>query len=189
MVCLHVDTNSVIGRNLAISTKPKSVVFASPSLCMSLPFWLRPLALPSSGTRGECTIPGEAATTTERECSRAEHLWHHPRICKWPGISAKFHGDCFSCHNLKSVIPISTILWFSESLEKDLSNGVIKVYIWEIKVFANLAVPWIIYSPWSKAEKWQIMAPMKIWIEAHHLKGFFLSFQKIIKFLRLDQRY
>ncbi len=26
MVCLHVDTNSVIGRNLAISTKPKSVV-------------------------------------------------------------------------------------------------------------------------------------------------------------------
>ncbi len=41
------------------------------------------------------------------------------------------------------------ILWiqcqrFSESLEKDLSNGTIKVDIREIKVFANLAIPWII---------------------------------------------
>ncbi len=45
------------------------------------------------------------------------------------------------------------------------------------------------YSPWSEAEKWQIRAPMKFWIELHHLKGIFLSFQKIIKILTLDQMY
>ncbi len=44
-------------------------------------------------------------------------------------------------------------------------------------------------SPWSKAEKWQIMAPNKYWIKTHHLKGLFLSFQKIRKILTLDQRY
>ncbi len=38
----------------------------------------------------------------------------------------------------------SKILGFSESLESDLSNGTIKVDIGEIKVFANLAIPWII---------------------------------------------
>ncbi len=43
------------------------------------------------------------------------------------------------------------------------------------------------YSPWSKAEKWQIMAPTKLWIKPHHLKGIFLSFQNIIKLLKLDQ--
>ncbi len=37
------------------------------------------------------------------------------------------------------------------------------------------------YHEWSKAEKWQIRAPTKCWIETHHLKGLFLSFQKIIK--------
>ncbi len=36
-------------------------------------------------------------------------------------------------------------------------------------------------SPWSEAKKGQIRAPMKFWIETHHLKGNFLSFQKIIK--------
>ncbi len=36
--------------------------------------------------------------------------------------------NSFSCHNLNSVDPSSTILRFSESLERDLSNGVIKVY-------------------------------------------------------------
>ncbi len=70
--------------------------------------------------------------------------------------------------------------------EKYLSNGVIKVHIWEIKVFANLAVP---MCPWSEAEKWQIRALTKFWIEIHHLKGIFLSFQKIIKILTLDQLY
>ncbi len=40
----------------------------------------------------------------------------------------------FSCHNLNSVDPKSNIL---ESLQKDLSNGVIKAHIREIKVFAN----------------------------------------------------
>ncbi len=60
----------------------------------------------------------------------------------------------FSCHNLNSVDPKSKILWFFESLEKDLSNGVIKVHIWEIKVFANLAVPWIIaHGPRPKNDK------------------------------------
>ncbi len=88
-----------------------------------------------------------------------------------------------------SVYPMSTILWFSESLEKHLSNGVIKILIWAIKIFANLAIPWIINSPWSKAEKWQIRAPKKIWIATHHFKGLFLSFQKILKFLTLDLPY
>ena len=44
------------------------------------------------------------------------------------------------------------------------------------------------YSPWSKAEKWQIMALMKFWIWLHHLKGLLLSFQKILKMLTLDHQ-
>ncbi len=45
--------------------------------------------------------------------------------------------------------------WFSESLERDLSNDTIKVDIREIKVFANLVVPWIIiaHGPRSKNDK------------------------------------
>ncbi len=48
----------------------------------------------------------------------------------------------------------SKFLWFSESLERDLSNGTIKVDIQEIKVFSNLAVPWIIaHGPRPKNDK------------------------------------
>ncbi len=52
--------------------------------------------------------------------------------------------------------PISTILWFSESLEWDLSNGAINVHIWEIKVFANFGqIPWIIaHGPRPKNENY-----------------------------------
>ena len=53
------------------------------------------------------------------------------------------------------------IFWFSESLEEDLSNGTIKV---SIKLFANIGHT-MDNSPWSNAEKWQIMAPTKFWIE------------------------
>ncbi len=46
------------------------------------------------------------------------------------------------------------ILCFSESLERDLSNGTIKVDIGEIKLFANLAEPWIIaHGPRPKNDK------------------------------------
>ncbi len=34
----------------------------------------------------------------------------------------------------------------SESLERDLSNGIIKVHTRQIKVFANLAVPLIVMA-------------------------------------------
>ncbi len=34
--------------------------------------------------------------------------------------------DSFGCHNLNSVDPMSNFLEFSESLEKNSSNGVIK---------------------------------------------------------------
>ncbi len=50
----------------------------------------------------------------------------------------------FNSHNFSTVDPMLKILGFSESLERDLSNGIIKFHIWEIKVFTNLAVPWII---------------------------------------------
>ena len=51
----------------------------------------------------------------------------------------------FSCHNLNSIDPISMIFWFSESLERDLSNGTINVHIWEITEFTNFdPKPWII---------------------------------------------
>ncbi len=46
----------------------------------------------------------------------------------------------------------SKILGFSESLERDLSNGTIKVDIREIKVFSNLAVPWIIIAHGPRPE-------------------------------------
>ncbi len=46
------------------------------------------------------------------------------------------------------------MLWFFESLERDLSNGTIKVDIRELKVFSNLAVPWIIaHGPRPKNDK------------------------------------
>ncbi len=79
----------------------------------------------------------------------------------------------------------SKILCFSESLERDLSNGTIKVDIREIKY---LAVRWIIaHGPRPKNDK---LGPhMKCWIETHRLKGNFLSFQKILKMLTLDQLY
>ncbi len=38
-------------------------------------------------------------------------------------------GDSFGYHNLNSVDPISMILQISESLERYLLNGVIKVHI------------------------------------------------------------
>ncbi len=67
---------------------------------------------------------------------------------KYPPLG---YGDSFSCHNLNSVGPMLKI---SESLEKYLSNIVIKVHIWEIKVFANLAIPWIIaHGPRPKNDK------------------------------------
>ena len=52
--------------------------------------------------------------------------------------------ESFSCHNLNSVDRKSKMFCFSESLEGDFSNGTIKVDIRELKVFANLAIPWII---------------------------------------------
>ena len=36
-----------------------------------------------------------------------------------------FIGDSFGCHNLNSVDPMPNFLGFSESLEKNSSNGVI----------------------------------------------------------------
>ena len=58
---------------------------------------------------------------------------------------------------MNSVDRKSNILCFSESLERDLSNGTIKVDIREIKVFDNLAIYTMDYnynnSPWSEAEK------------------------------------
>ncbi len=50
----------------------------------------------------------------------------------------QWFGNSFGYHNLNSVDPISMILQISESLERYLLNGVIKV---QIKVFANLAIP------------------------------------------------
>ncbi len=51
------------------------------------------------------------------------------RCSTTPSVNQWFRGLSFSCHNLNSVAPISTILQFSESLERDLSNGIIKVHI------------------------------------------------------------
>ena len=62
--------------------------------------------------------------------------------------------ESFSCHNFNSVDRKSKMLWFSECLEIDFSNGTIKVHIREIKLFVNLAVPWIIaHGPRPKNDK------------------------------------
>ncbi len=61
--------------------------------------------------------------------------------------------ESFSCHNLNSVDRKSKSLCFSETLERDLSNGTIKVDIREIKVFANLPIPWIAHGPRPKNDK------------------------------------
>ena len=51
-------------------------------------------------------------------------------------------------------IPLIQFQRFYERLEGDLSNGVIKVHIGEIKTFANLAIPWIIaHGPRPKKDK------------------------------------
>ena len=68
------------------------------------------------------------------------------------GLTNQCFGDFFSCHNLNSVDRISTILFVS--LKRDLSNGAIKVHIWALKLFANLAIPWIIaHAPRPKNDK------------------------------------
>ncbi len=52
----------------------------------------------------------------------------------------QWFGDSLTGITWISVDLLSTILWFSESLERDLSNDVIKNHIWEIKTFANYFV-------------------------------------------------
>ncbi len=82
----------------------------------------------------------------------------------------------FSCHNLNSVDPTSTIILFSESLETYLSNSIIKILIWTIKVFANLAIPWIIaHSPRPKNDK--------LWPQ----RNFRLTFER--KFSKLSENH
>ena len=74
----------------------------------------------------------------------------------WSTLSLRLTNGSFSCHNLNSVHPISKMFWFSESLEKDLSNW---YYQCTYLGYANFS-----QIPWSKAEKWQIMALYKFWI-------------------------
>ncbi len=65
--------------------------------------------------------------------STALKLWLLKDVQLQPPLRL-INGSVTLCHNLNSVDPISMISQFSESLERYLSNGVIKV---EIKVFAN----------------------------------------------------
>ncbi len=93
----------------------------------------------------------------------------------------------FNSHNLSTVDPMSKFLGFFDSLKNYLSYCIIKVYIWEIKVFANLAIPWIIaHGPRPKNGK---LCPWRNSGLKHHFKGIFLSFQKIRKKFTFDQRY
>ena len=80
------------------------------------------------------------------------------------------------------------ILGFSESLQKYLSKWYHQSSYLRDKSIRQFSRT-MDYSPWSEAEKWQIRARTKYWIETHHFKGICLSFQKILKFLTLDQRY
>ena len=81
------------------------------------------------------------------------------------------------------------IFCFSESFKKYLSNDTIKFIFGRWLKFANFGqIPWIIYSPWSKGEKWQIMVRIELGIRTRHLKGLFLSFQKIRKSMKLDHQ-
>ncbi len=73
-------------------------------------------------------------------------------------------------------------LGFSECLETDLSNGTIKVHIY---LKDNIICQFSPHGPRSKNNK--LRARMKYWIETRHLKGIYLSFRNIIKFLTLDQ--
>ncbi len=73
-------------------------------------------------------------------------------------------------------------LRFSECLETDLSNDTIKVYIY---LKDNIICEFSPHGLKSKNNK--LRARMKYWSESRHLKGIFLSFWNIIKFLTLDQ--
>ncbi len=69
-------------------------------------------------------------------------------------------------HNFSSVGPLTLILWFSESLERGLSDDLLKS-----KVYFGLVF-----------DKIEIMARFKIGIWAYHLNRLLLSFQKIVEF-------
>ncbi len=69
-------------------------------------------------------------------------------------------------------------LWFSESLE---TNNVFQSKTSSEPKFDIFRPRTMGYNPW-----WQILLSLKYEVWWHHLKGLFLSFQKIIKFLTLD---
>ena len=93
-------------------------------------------------------------------------------------VHLALNGALLNGHNFSSVGPIMLILWFSESLERDLSDNVLKkseVYFWP--VFDKYHGPW--YFP-------ENMARFKFGIWAYNLIELLLSFQTIIKSLNLD---
>ncbi len=81
--------------------------------------------------------------------------------------------------------PMSKIIGFSESLERDLSNGVLQLIFGALICHFSALDHGLLFMV---SPNWQILLSHKYEVWWHHLKGIFLSFQKIIKLLTLDIR-
>ena len=92
----------------------------------------------------------------------------------------------FNSRKFSTVDPMSKMLWFSESLERDLSNDVFQSKIF----FRGPNLSFFGLGPWVSmvSPNWQILLSLKYDFWWHHMKGVFVSFQKILKLLILDQR-
>ena len=109
-------------------------------------------------------------------------------MCPWnstervPEPLIKPMGGCtwtsFNSHIFSTIHSMSKILWFSESLERDLSNDVFQLLGPNLSFFG--------LGPWAIIHGWQILLSLKYNFWWYHLKGLFLSFQKIRKSLKLD---
>ncbi len=133
------------------------------------------LAFPSSWSEYGTRIGLTSADRNWSTCSRMQLIHPHP-----PPSLIQWFGDSLSWYRWSSV-NIFMIFW---KLRTRPFKWCHQSSSWEIKVFAYFKKycyfgDTMDYSPWSKAEKWQIRAPTKCWIKTHNLKGLLLSFQKI----------
>ncbi len=94
--------------------------------------------------------------------------------------TAHVHYYNLISHNFCSVGPISVALWFSECWEKTLSDGMFSSQFLIGLDFELLPHLYIAHAFCQKQpRKWSL-------ILIHHLKELTLSYQKIIKSLKLD---
>ncbi len=90
------------------------------------------------------------------------------RTIDWTGV---VEHNYFNSRNFSTVDPMSKILWF-------IWNRPFKWCV-SIQIFFGAII--CIFRPWTMVSpNWQILLSLEYEVWWHHLKGLFLSFQKIV---------